>query len=234
MQEDATIAHSIRANRDVPDDESGSLQSAMASSSHKSTLKKKRGTTTASSSRKRPGKQASSALAVRHSGDEIQPFGVLVPRSIALPARACAQSVLGLNRILADTMTLRDLYKKHHWQTSGPTFQQLHELFDAHYTVQSALVDQLAERIAMLGGVSIAMAHDVIEFTSIPRPPRGRETVARQLARLLEAHEIIIGESRTIASAASEAGDEGTNDLLVGQIIRTNELQAWFVGENAE
>ncbi|MFO0874687.1 MAG: DNA starvation/stationary phase protection protein [Phycisphaerales bacterium] len=175
----------------------------------------------------------SRALSIAPRTGESQPFGVLVPRSIALPARTCASSVANLNRVLADTMFLRDLYKKHHWQTTGPTFQQLHELFDAHYGQQADLVDVLAERIAMLGGVGVAMPHDVAELASIPRPPRGREPVAAQLARLLEAHETIIGESRTFAAQASDQGDDGTNDMLVGQVIRTNEMQAWFLAENA-
>ena len=82
-----------------------------------------------------------------------------------------------LNQLLADTMTLRDLYKKSHWQASGPTFYQLHLLFDKHFVEQVELVDSIAERVQILGGVSIAMAHDVAETTTIERPPRGREAV---------------------------------------------------------
>lgn len=188
--------------------------------------------TTRSSSRR--GRISSSkALSVTARGSEIQPFGVLAPRSIALPARTCAASVSNLNRVLADTMCLRDLYKKHHWQTTGPTFQQLHELFDAHYEQQADLVDTIAERIATLGGVSIAMPQDVTELTSVPRPPRGREPVAVQLRRLLDAHEIVIAQARAFAGAADEDGDDGTNDMLVGQVVRTNEKQAWFLAEHA-
>src|SRR6185312_2793591 len=120
-----------------------------------------------------------------------------------------------LNQVLADTITLRDLYKKHHWQVAGHTFYQLHLLFDKHYEEQSELVDQIAERIQLLGGISIAMAADVSETTIIPRPPRGREEVPVQISRLLRAHEEILLECRSMAKQASEAGDDGTNDLLV-------------------
>src|SRR5438128_12692312 len=120
---------------------------------------------------------------------EIQPFGHLVHMPIALSETTCKESVENLNQLLADTITLRDLYKKHHWQTAGPTFYQLHLLFDKHYQEQGELVDQLAERVQMLGGVSIAMAHDVAETTRLPRPPRGREEPPAQIARLLAAHE---------------------------------------------
>ena len=163
---------------------------------------------------------------------EIQPFGHLVKLPIALSENACKESAENLNQLLADTITLRDLYKKHHWQVAGPTFYQLHLLFDKHYEEQNDLVDKIAERIQLLGGVSLAMAHDVAETTLIPRPPKGREEVPIQISRLLHAHEIVLKEARTMARLASESGDDGTNDLLVSNVIRTNELQVWFVAEH--
>src|SRR5216110_2158524 len=163
---------------------------------------------------------------------EIQPFGHLVRMPIALSEHACKESVDNLNQLLADTMTLRDLYKKHHWQVAGPTFYQLHLLFDKHYEQQNELVDKVAERIQLLGGVSIAIAHDVADTTLIPRPPKGREEVPVQISRLLHAHEIVLKEARTMARRAAEAGDDGTNDLLVSDLIRRNELQVWFVAEH--
>jgi starvation-inducible DNA-binding protein len=169
---------------------------------------------------------------VYQQAHEIQPFGHLVKLPIALSERACKEGVDNLNQMLADTMTLRDLYKKHHWQVAGPTFHQLHLLFDKHYEQQNELVDAIAERIQLLGGVSIAMAHDVAETTLIPRPPKGREGVPVQISRLLHAHEIVLKEARTMARQAAEAGDDGTNDLIVSNVIRTNELQVWFVAEH--
>jgi starvation-inducible DNA-binding protein len=165
-------------------------------------------------------------------GHEIQPFGHIVRMPIALDLKACQQSVENLNQVLADTMTLRDLYKKHHWQVVGHTFYQLHLLFDKHYAEQNELVDGIAERIQLLGGVSLAMAADVAERTLIPRVPLGREPVPVQISRLLHAHEIIIKEARAMARIADEGGDDGTNDLLVSDVIRTNELQVWFLAEH--
>jgi len=163
---------------------------------------------------------------------EIQPYGHLIRMPIALSEATCKESVENLNQLLADTITLRDLYKKHHWQLAGPTFYQLHLLFDKHFGEQNALVDGIAERIQVLGGVSLAMAPDVAEVTLIPRAPRGREEVPVQVSRLLHAHEIVIKEARTMARIASERGDDGTNDLIVSEIIRTNERQVWFVAEH--
>ena len=163
---------------------------------------------------------------------EIQPYGRVVKLPIALSEKICATSVELLNQLLADTMTLRDMYKKHHWQVAGPTFFQLHLLYDKHYKEQVALVDTIAERIQLLGGVSTAMAADVAETTMIPRPPRGREEVPVQLSRLLEAHEMIILATRSDAEKINALGDFGTNDLLVSDVLRTNELQVWFLSEH--
>jgi starvation-inducible DNA-binding protein len=162
---------------------------------------------------------------------EIQAYGSLISMPIMLEEKVRQESVDNLNQILADTMTLRDLYKKHHWQVSGATFYQLHLLFDKHYEEQSDLVDLLAERIMMLGGISIAMAADVAEMTLIPRPPRGREEVPVQISRILHAHQIILEEARAMAKRAANA-DDGTNDVLVSNVIRTNEMQVWFVAEH--
>lgn len=163
---------------------------------------------------------------------EIQPYGKIAKLPIALDEKVCAASTENLNQVLADTMTLRDMYKKHHWQVAGSTFYQLHLLFDKHHEEQDELVDEIAERIQLLGGISLAMAADVAETTLIPRPPRGREEVPVQISRLLEAHEIVLREARTMAKQASDAGDDGTNDLLVSNVIRTNELQVWFLAEH--
>jgi starvation-inducible DNA-binding protein len=164
---------------------------------------------------------------------EIQAYGTVnhaLPLDLEEPVRV--QITNQLNQLLADTMTLRDLYKKCHWQVAGPTFYQLHLLYDKHYDEQNELVDAIAERIQLLGGVSLAMAADVAETTQIERPPRGREEVPVQLSRLIDAHQIIIQQSRPLARRAAELGDDGTNDLVVSDVIRTNELQIWFLSEH--
>ena len=168
----------------------------------------------------------------RQKAHEIQAFGHLTRLPIALSQNVASQSVENLNQVLADTITLRDLYKKHHWQVAGPTFYQLHLLFDKHYEEQNELVDTIAERIQSLGGISLAMAADVAETTIVPRPPKGREEVPVQISRLLHAHEIVLEEARSMARQAADAGDDGTNDLLVSDLIRANEKQVWFVSEH--
>ena len=163
---------------------------------------------------------------------ETQRFGQIVPMPHGLSEKVAGQSVTALNQALADSITLRDMYKKHHWQVVGPTFDQLHLMYDKHFEAQVELVDMLAERIQILGGISLAMAADVAEETKIPRLPRGREPAAVQLSRLIDAHTLIIKDARSNAKKAEDAGDSGTNDLLVSNVVRTNELQVWFLSEH--
>ncbi len=176
--------------------------------------------------------RASARLTLHHQTPPIQAYGSVVNVPIALDAHVRAESVTILNQILVETMTLRDLYKKHHWQVSGATFYQLHLLYDTHYKEQVELMDALAERIQALGGIALAMATDVAEMTAIPRTPRGREDVPAQLSRLLEAHETVILQVRRGAERTAEFGDQGSNDLLVSDVLRTNEMQVWFLSEH--
>ena len=170
---------------------------------------------------------------LHQSAPEIQAYGTvshMLPLDLEEPVRL--EMTERLNQLLADTMTIRDLYKKSHWQVAGPTFYQLHLLYDKHFEAQAELVDAIAERIQILGGISLAMAPDIAETTQIPRPPRGREEVPVQLSRLLDAHRIIIGDCRELAERASREGDDGTNDLVVSQVLRGNEMQVWFLSEH--
>src|SRR5580693_7000317 len=164
---------------------------------------------------------------------ELQAYGTvshMQPLELEEPVRL--EMTEKLNQLLADSMTLRDLYKKSHWQVSGPTFYQLHLLFDKHYNEQVEIVDTIAERIQLLGGISLAMAADIAETTQIERPPRGREEVPVQISRLVDAHQIIIQECRELAERADKLGDDGTNDLAVSDVLRANELQSWFLSEH--
>jgi starvation-inducible DNA-binding protein len=177
--------------------------------------------------------RASAQPRLHQTAAELQAYGTvshMLPLDLEEPVRL--EMTEQLNLLLADSITLRDLYKKSHWQVSGATFYQLHLLFDKHYDEQVEIVDEIAERIQLLGGVSIAMAADVAETTRIARPPRGREEVPVQISRLLDAHQIIIGHSRVLAERATKLGDAGTNDLVVSGVLRPNELQSWFISEH--
>jgi starvation-inducible DNA-binding protein len=163
---------------------------------------------------------------------ELQPFGKLRLLPIALPAMARTESCQLLNAILADTTILYALYKKSHWNVAGPTFYQLHLLFDKHAAEQLELIDEIAERVQMLGGISVGDPRHAAELTSIERPPDGAEEVPVTLDRLLDAHEIIIEKIRVAIEKTERSGDMGSNDLLMGDILRRHEMQVWFLAEH--
>ncbi len=162
----------------------------------------------------------------------MQEFGTVRQFPLALSHDARMYSCERLNQVLTDTQILYALYKKHHWLMRGPTFYQLHLLLDKHAAEQLQLVDLLAERVQTLGGVAVGDPRHVAEITSVPRPPNGAEEVPAMLSRLLEAHETILADAHDAAARTAEMGDDGTNDLLVSDVIRTGELQAWFLAEH--
>ncbi|GAA2779290.1 DNA starvation/stationary phase protection protein [Streptomyces rameus] len=177
-------------------------------------------------------KPTSSQPWLHQKGSVIQEFGTVKQFPIALSYEARMYSSQRLNKVLADTQILYGFYKKHHWNMRGATFYPLHLLLDKHAGEQLALVDTLAERVQTLGGVAVGDTRHVAEITSIPRPPDGVEEVPAMLSRLLEAHETILADAHDAAARTAELGDDGTNDVLVSQVIRTGELQAWFLAEH--
>ena len=165
-------------------------------------------------------------------GSELQRFGSLRQLPIALPAEARSESCELLNEILADTTILYALYKKAHWNAAGPTFYQLHLLFDKHAEEQLELTDEIAERVQMLGGISVGDPRHAAELTTIERAPDGAEEIPVVLDRLLAAHETILEKVRRGIEATEASKDFGSNDLLMGDVLRRHEMQVWFLAEH--
>jgi len=178
----------------------------------------------------RRGRSPEPKLAQR--GAELQRFGSLRQLPIALAAEARMESCQLLNEILADSTILYALYKKSHWNAAGPTFYQLHLLFDKHAEEQLELVDEIAERVQMLGGISVGDPRHAAELTTIERAPDGAEEIPVVLDRLLDAHETIIEKVRAAIDKTEESKDWGTNDLLMGDVLRRHEMQVWFLAEH--
>ncbi len=177
-------------------------------------------------------KPRSSQPWLHQRGEEIQQFGTVRQFPIGLSYDTRMYSCQRLNQVLCDTRILRDMYKKHHWLMRGQTFYQLHLLMDKHSDEQTELIDTVAERVQTLGGVAVGDPRHVAEITNIPRPPDGVEEVPAMLSRLLEAHQTILDDCHDAAERVQEMKDDGTNDVFVSDVIRTNELQAWFVVEH--
>lgn len=169
---------------------------------------------------------------LHQQGVEIQKYGTVRLFPLALAHDARMYSCQRLNSILADSQILFAFYKKHHWLMRGPTFYQLHLLLDKHAGEQLALIDTVAERIQTLGGIAVGDPRHAAELTQIPRSPDGCEEVPAMLSRMLEAIELILIDCRDAAQKVNELGDFGSNDVIVSDVIRTNELQAWFIAEH--
>src|SRR5688572_14274292 len=165
-------------------------------------------------------------------GPEVQRFGTFRLLPVALSAETRIESGQLLNRVLADTTILHALYKKHHWVVAGPTFYQLHLLFDKHAGEQLELVDLLAERVQTLGAIAVGDPRHAAELTTIERAPNGAESVADMISRTLNAHEQIIEKVRKGIDDTEKNGDWGSNDLLMSDVLRRNELQVWFISEH--
>jgi starvation-inducible DNA-binding protein len=178
------------------------------------------------------GTRTGSQPLLHQHGVEVQQFGTVRLFPIALAQEVRIDSCQVLNQILADSIILYNLYKKHHWLMRGPTFYQLHLLLDKHAEEQNELIDKVAERVQTLGGIAVADPRHVAEITKIPRPPDGAEAVPAMLSRLLEAHEIVIDEVRDGVTRTAASRDDGTNDLLMSDVLRTHELQVWFLAEH--
>ena len=171
-------------------------------------------------------------LHLNQRGHIIQQPGTIRNLPIALDEKARLDNAKALNQLLADTIMLRDMYKKHHWQLAGHTFYQLHLLFDKHAEEQTALIDLIAERVQQLGDIALGMPSDVVSKTKIENPPQGAEEPPVMIDRLLEGHRVIITEARALAKQSDDNGDYRTNDMMASEALRVNELQVWFVGEH--
>ena len=165
-------------------------------------------------------------------GAEVQRFGTTRLLPIALAKDARSDSCRLLNEILADSMVLYAMYKKHHWLVGGPTFYQLHLLFDKHAEEQIEVIDLVAERVQSLGGISVGDPRHAAELTTIDRPPNGAEDVPAMIHRLLNAHETILEKVRAAIDKTEKSKDWGTNDLLMSDVLRRHELQVWFIAQH--
>jgi starvation-inducible DNA-binding protein len=189
--------------------------------------------TRATTKRTTNGMDGKEATPVMHQrGHVIQKYGTVTAMPVGVADEARRANCAMLNQLLADTITLFSLYKKAHWQVKGHTFYQLHLLFDKHAEEQLELVDMIAERIQMLGGVATGMPADVARLSKLENPPSDVEEVPTVISRLLEGHEAIINEVNEAIDTTEENKDWGTNDMLMSDVLRTNQMQVWFVGEH--
>jgi starvation-inducible DNA-binding protein len=159
----------------------------------------------------------------------IQEFGALAPVRIGLAEDVRSKSVRALNRLLAHTMAMRDAYKKAHWQYRAPPSTSCTCCSTSTTTEQVEIMDAIAERVQTLGGVTFALAQDVMPPNRISHRaarPRKRQRAAGAPAGRPRDHP---ARSPSAGARGRRSGDDGTNDLIVSQVVRSNELQSWFI-----
>jgi len=137
-----------------------------------------------------------------------------------------------LQRQIANAFLLYANYKRYHWQCYGPLFRDLHHLFDELAKEVQATLDELAERVRMIGQDPIATPVEVMEAASI-KPARLGQTM-REMAEEANAHVVrVIREMRQAVDEADEAGDPGTADLFT-RFVQIHEKHEWFLRDLLE
>ena len=166
-------------------------------------------------------------------GMEIQRFGTTRLLPIALAKDARSDSCRLLNVILADSMVLYAMYKKHHWLVGGPTFYQLHLLFDKHAEEQTEIIDLIAERVQSLGGISVGDPRHAAELTTIDRPPNGAEDVPAMIHPPAQRPRDDHREGPRRDRQDREGQGLGAHERPAhGGVLRRHELRAWFIAQH--
>jgi starvation-inducible DNA-binding protein len=143
-----------------------------------------------------------------------------------------APVVRHLQRQVANAFLLYANYKRYHWQTFGPLFRDLHELFDEMAKEILGTLDDLAERLRMIGQDPIATPAEVMEAASVKPAPLGQNL--REMIEAADAHAItVIREMREAVKAAEEAEDPGTADVFT-RFVQIHEKHEWFLRDLLE
>lgn len=129
-----------------------------------------------------------------------------------------------LEELLGHSIQLRDVYKYGRLKTADSRFRHL---FDNHYKEQLRVVDVLIDRIRMLGGKGRVFASDFLQGAQFSDVRRGRWSLAGLLRDLLDRHESVLNVARPLG----RHDHSWTRDFAVGQVVLTNDLQAWSIGE---
>jgi starvation-inducible DNA-binding protein len=133
-----------------------------------------------------------------------------------------------LKPVLAETSQLYMLSQNVHWNVVGPLFQSVHALTEEQYTELALAVDELAERIRMLGSKAPG---GMAAFQALGNIPEGDEnaTANDMVKALVSAHSHIASNIRPVITAAADAGDEVTAGLLTDRLTAHEKAQ-WMLG----
>jgi starvation-inducible DNA-binding protein len=142
---------------------------------------------------------------------------------LGLSEESIKKSVSMLSIALADEMTLYVKTRKFHWNVSGPSFMELHKLFEAQYTQLEAVIDEIAERINKFDSKTIGTMEEFGKVTRLKEAPGKYPSQKEMIQELLADHETIIVELRKDIDVDSDAG---TTDFFT-KLLQDHETIAW-------
>lgn len=138
----------------------------------------------------------------------------------------------GLGRVLADSYTLYLKTHNYHWNVTGPSFPQLHSLFETQYTELATAVDDIAERIRALGHPAPGSYKQFAALSEIKEADGAVPSADKMVATLAKDNETVVSTCRSVLPVAQEANDEATADLLIER-MREHEKTAWMLRATA-
>jgi starvation-inducible DNA-binding protein len=134
-----------------------------------------------------------------------------------------------LNGILADEFLLYTKTRNAHWNVEGPDFHDKHKFFESQYEQLDEIMDEVAERIRMLGHYAPATLKDFLQLTHLTEQMREKNDSAGFIRELLADHEtIIIAMRENIDRFATGFKDLGTSDFITG-LMEEHEKMAWML-----
>ena len=133
-----------------------------------------------------------------------------------------------LSKLLAESYTLYLKTHKYHWNVTGPMFQSLHLMFETQYNELALAVDEIAERIRVLGVKAPGSYTEFSKLSEVKDDPRVDIAANEMISALLADHEQVTRTAKSILPQLDGANDEGTNSLL-GARIEYHEKTAWML-----
>ena len=136
-----------------------------------------------------------------------------------------------LNAELATAFVLSFNAKRYHWMVASPHFRDYHLRFEDLYTASDSTVDELAERIRMIGGTPITAPSQMEKLSKVkPSNPSKAIDAKAMLKEALASEEVVIALMHEGIEVANKAGDPGTADLLT-RFVQVHQKEAWFLRE---
>ena len=132
-----------------------------------------------------------------------------------------------LNNLLATYQVFYMNVRGYHWNIKGVNFFELHAKFEEIYDDLVVKVDEIAERILMLGGTPENKFSEYLKVAKV-KEISGITCGGEAVDHILETYGYLIGEERKVIELANEAGDDATADLMTGY-LKEQEKMVWML-----